>query len=128
MRLLPKRPERVSQFARKEFRLFPGGEVAALVDLVEVGEVWVDLLGPMTGGPEDLVRENREGHWEREFGALPPGRAALFDSLCVLPVEAARRGGRVGQPVKRDVVHDAFPPQAARGLSVEGGVGDLLVA
>jgi hypothetical protein len=41
-----RRPERRSHLARKEFRLFPGGEVTALLESVEVHEVGVGALGP----------------------------------------------------------------------------------
>jgi hypothetical protein len=39
-------PERHPELFREQFRLLPGGEVAALVDLVEVDEVGVGTLGP----------------------------------------------------------------------------------
>src|SRR5205823_12808604 len=45
------RPERRPDLGREQLGLLPGGEVAALVDLVEVGEVGVDLLGPAARGP-----------------------------------------------------------------------------
>jgi hypothetical protein len=40
------RPERRSHLARKEFRLFPGGEVTAPVEFVEVDELGIGPLGP----------------------------------------------------------------------------------
>jgi len=55
--LLPNGLERGAHFAREEFRLLPGREVTASVDLVEVGEIGVDLLGPMARGLEDLIGE-----------------------------------------------------------------------
>src|SRR3712207_3321384 len=36
-----KRSKRLSQLCTEEFRLFPGGEVTASIDLVEVGEIAV---------------------------------------------------------------------------------------
>src|SRR5207248_6012504 len=45
------RPERRPDLGREQLGLLPGGEVAALVDLVEVGEVGVDFLGPAARGP-----------------------------------------------------------------------------
>jgi hypothetical protein len=39
-------PERHPELLREQFRLLPGGEVAALVDLVEEGQVGVGSLGP----------------------------------------------------------------------------------
>src|SRR5262245_20860249 len=52
----------------EELRLLPGGEVPAPVDLVEVGEVGVDLLGPAPRRPEDLAGEHREADRERDRG------------------------------------------------------------
>ena len=40
------RAERCSELLREQLRLLPGGEVAALVDLVEAGQVGVGTLGP----------------------------------------------------------------------------------
>src|SRR5262245_58843563 len=40
------RPEAVAKLGGEELRLLPGGEVPALLGLVEVREVRVDLLGP----------------------------------------------------------------------------------
>src|SRR5215203_2576443 len=48
----------------KERGLFPGREVAAPVDLVEVGEVGVRILGPAARGPPDLAGEGREAGWD----------------------------------------------------------------
>ena len=45
-RHLAKRPEPRADLVGEELRLLPGGEVAALVDLVEVDEVGVGLLRP----------------------------------------------------------------------------------
>src|SRR5262249_10164431 len=53
---LERRPDLLSE----QFGLFPGGEVAALGGLVEVGEVGVDLLGPAARGLEDLAGEDGE--------------------------------------------------------------------
>src|SRR5215218_9693692 len=63
---LAKRPERRSDLFGEQFRLLPGGEVAAAVDLVEVGGVGVDLLDPAARGREDLAGERREGDRNRD--------------------------------------------------------------
>src|SRR5512135_3877451 len=89
--------ERRAELGREEVRLLPGGEVVALVDLVEVDEVEVRLLDPAARGPEDLVREDADGR--RDGDALEIEEAEL-----VLPVEAGRGDARVRQPVERDVV------------------------
>src|SRR5262249_25722397 len=43
---LPQRFERGAQLRGEEFRLFPGGEMTAFVDLVVVGEVRIGPPGP----------------------------------------------------------------------------------
>jgi hypothetical protein len=52
-------PERSPDFGRKQLGLFPGGEVAAPVDLMVVGQVGVRLLDPAARGltfPRPSVR------------------------------------------------------------------------
>jgi hypothetical protein len=56
--------ERCPDLGREQLGLFPDGEVAALVDLVEVDEVGVDLLGPAARRLDDLVGEDGVGHRE----------------------------------------------------------------
>src|SRR5512132_3260773 len=48
---LAQRPERRSDFVGEQLGLFPGGEVAALVDLGEIDEVGVAVLDPAARGP-----------------------------------------------------------------------------
>ena len=57
--LVTQRPERGSHLVGEELRLLPGGEVAAPVDLVEVGEVGVDRLDPAARGRP----RSRRGTW-----------------------------------------------------------------
>src|SRR3954462_5915704 len=54
------RPESGPELGREQLRLLPGGEVAALFDLVEVGDVRVARLDPTARRPPDLARERRE--------------------------------------------------------------------
>src|SRR5713226_10778638 len=61
------RSERLSELGTKEFGFFPGGEVTALVDLVEVYQVAIGAPGPCLRGLIILVRKNRDGHRERDF-------------------------------------------------------------
>src|SRR5215213_31502 len=58
--------ERHPELLREQFRLLPGGEVAALVDLVEEGQVGVGTLGP-------AARRSMSRTW----GLLPTSRNAL---------------------------------------------------
>ena len=101
-------PEPGAELFREELRLLPGGEVPALVDLVEVDEVGVGLLGPAPRGVVLLAGEHAHGH--RNGNALGVEEAAL-----VLPVETGRGDPGVRQPVERDVVEDLVTGQLARG-------------
>ena len=100
--------------------------MAAPVDLVEVGEGGVGLLDPAARGPEDLAGEDGEADRDRDLRRSLPGRAGC--GLPVLPVLPGGRGPGAGQPVQRDVVDDVVPGEMARGLPVEEGTGDLVVA
>ena len=75
LRHLAQRAERCPDLWREELRLLPGGEVAALVDLVEVGEVGVGLLDPAARGPEDLAGERGEADRDRDRRRSLAGRA-----------------------------------------------------
>src|SRR5215468_573415 len=111
---LAKRPEARANLFGQELWLFPGGEVVALLDLVEVDEVGVGPLGPGPGGLVELVREDADGR--RDGDALDVEEAEL-----VLPVETRSRDPRVRQPVQRDVVEDLVAREVADGLSVDEG-------
>ncbi len=83
------------------------GEVAALVDFVEVDEVGVRLLGP---APRRLILlAGKDGHRNGDGDALGVEEATL-----VLPIETRRGDPRVRQPVERDVVEDLVTGQFAR--------------
>ena len=51
---LAERAEAGAELFGKQVRLFPRGEVPAPVGLVEVDEVWVDLLGPAARRLEEV--------------------------------------------------------------------------
>jgi hypothetical protein len=87
---------------------------------------WVDLLGPAARGLEDLAGEHREGDRERDRRWRVPGRGSGASSA--FPAHPRSRGRGVRQPAQRDVVEDPALGQAARGLPVDEGAGDLLVA
>src|SRR5215471_5044122 len=90
----------------EELRLLPRGEVAALVDFVEVDEVGVGALGPASRSWVLLAREDADGDWNGD--ALHVEEAAL-----VFPVQTRGRNPCVGQPVKRDVVEELVTSQLA---------------
>src|SRR5215468_12754106 len=105
---LAKRPEARANLFGKELWLFPGREVAALVDLVVVDEVGVGPLGP---APRRLILlAGKDAYGHRDGDALGVEEAAL-----VFPIETRRRDPRVRKPVERDVVEDLLPRQFARG-------------
>ena len=58
-------PERRTDFGGEQLGLFPGGEVAALVDLVQVGEGGVDLLCPAPPLQHDVVDDSVRGEMAR---------------------------------------------------------------
>src|SRR5829696_3023421 len=70
--------ERHPELLREQFRLLPGGEVAALVDLVEEGQVGVGTLGP-------AARRSMSRTW----GLLPTSRNALPERGSVSPTQRA---------------------------------------
>src|SRR5207237_2742671 len=102
---LPDWSERGADLGREQLRLFPGGEVTALVHLVEVGDVGVGLLDPAARGPPDLAGERGEADRDRDRRGGLAG--SLF--LSFLPVRAGRRGTRAGQPVQPDLVAHVVP-------------------
>src|SRR5918996_753274 len=120
--------ERGPHLGGEELRLLPGGEVAAPVDLVEVGEAGVDRLDPAARGSEDLAGERREADGNRDRRRSLAGRTGCGLSLTGLPVPPGGRGAGARQPVQRDVVDDALPRETAHGLTVDEGAGDLVVA
>src|ERR1700745_1375540 len=83
---LAERPERGTDLVAEELRLFPGGEVAAHADLVKVGEGGIGAPGPGLRGPEDVFREDRDGHRDGDLGGLHRGRAGGAGPA-VLPVQ-----------------------------------------
>src|SRR5215469_7952643 len=123
---LAERPEAGADFFRKQLRLLPGREVAALADLVEVDDVGVELLDPAARGPEDLAGECGEADREFDLRRSLPRRESLGSSA--LPVRSGGRGPGARQPVQRGVVKDVVPGGIARGLAAGKRAGDLVIA
>src|SRR5215212_8351139 len=105
---LAKRPECGSHLLGEQLRLLPGGEVTTLVDLVEIDQVGVSLLGPAARGLILLAGKDAHGNWNGD--ALGVEKATP-----IFPIQTRRRDPRVRQPVKRDVVEDLLPRQFTRG-------------
>src|SRR5262245_23750549 len=101
-------PEARADLFGEELRLFPGGEVAALVDLVVVDEVGVGPFGPAPRRLVLLARKDARGH--RDGHAL-----GIEEATLVFPIQTRRRDPSVRHPVERDVVEDLLTRQLARG-------------
>src|SRR5262245_53486707 len=114
---VPKWPERSAKLPREDLRLFPGGEVAALLGLVEVRERRVELLRPAARRAEDLAGEGGEADGDRDFGRRRARGEGCGPSA--LPVRSGRRGAGGRQPVHGDVVEDVVARQTARRLPVD---------
>src|ERR1700760_1548435 len=63
------RSECGSQFGAEELRLFPGREVTAFVDLVEVDQVAIGAPGPCLRSLIALPWENSNGDRKRDLGS-----------------------------------------------------------
>src|SRR5262245_5519647 len=61
---LPQRLERSTELGAEELRLLPCGEVAALIDLVEINEVAIGAPRPGLRGSIDVLRKHRDRHGE----------------------------------------------------------------
>src|SRR5436305_14085430 len=98
----PDRPKGRSHLGREELGLFPGREVAALVDGVEVDDVRVARLDPAARRPPDLARERREAERDRRRRQwlLARGRGV---SAVGLPISPRRGGAGARQPAQREV-------------------------
>src|SRR5918997_904738 len=125
---LAQRTERRPDLFREKLRLLPGGEVAALVDLVEVGEAGVLRLDPAPGRRPDLAGERREAYRHGDRRRSLAARKRCGQRSCVLPVRSGRRDAGARQPVQRDVVDDRLPGETAHGLAVDKRAGDFVVA
>src|SRR4051812_32193386 len=125
---LAQRPEGGADLLGEQLGLLPGGEVTALCDLVEVGQGWVRLLDPAAWAPPDLVRERGEPDRDRDLRRGLARSGLGGGHAVVLPVRPGGRGAGSGEPVQRDVVEDVVAGEVARGLPVDEGAGDLLVA
>jgi len=99
----------------EELGLFPGGEVAAAVELVVVDEVGgVGAFGPAAGGLVQLVGEHADGDGDGDgFGVEEAGG--------VLPIQPGGGDPGVGQPVQGDVVQQVVAGEVA----LQGSVQDL---
>src|SRR5882672_7886173 len=94
------RLEGLPQLLGEELWLLERGEVTASVDLIPVEQVGPHRFSPRLRRGEYLVRKDRRRHWQFD----PSSGEASKSGAGVLPVDAGRRCGRVGEPVEADVV------------------------
>src|SRR2546425_895222 len=93
-------PEGFPQLLGKELWLLERGEVTAPVDLIPVEQVGPQRLSPGLWRAEYLVRKDRRRHWQFD----PSAGQARHAGAGVLPVDAGRRRGGIGEPVETDIV------------------------
>src|SRR5215207_721454 len=74
---LAERLERRAHLAGKQIGLLPGGEVAALVDLVEVTEVGIGRLDPAARGSPEFAGERGEADQDLDVRGSLAGRSGL---------------------------------------------------
>src|SRR4029453_13246248 len=85
-----KSPERGSHLCGEDVRLLPGGEMAAPLGFVEIGDVRIRLLDPAARGGEDLAGERREADRSRHRWRSLTRSERLGLGLRALPVRAGR--------------------------------------
>ena len=81
---LANRSECCTDLGREQLWFFPSGEMAALVDLVEVDDIGIRLLDPAARSTPDLAGERREANWNRDGRWRVTDRTRGF--LAFLPV------------------------------------------
>ena len=101
--------ERGSHLKGEQVRLFPGGEVSALVKLVVVDEFGIGPLRPTARRGVDFIWEDADGDWYRHVLNVEEARSACF---IVVPIKSGRRNCRVGKAVHGDVVENVVAGEA----------------
>src|SRR6266446_7866486 len=108
------RLEGLPQLLGEELRLLQRGEVTASVEFIPVEQVGPQRLSPGLWRDKYLVRKNRRRHWQFD----PSARRARHAGARVLPVEAGRRRGGVGEPVETDIVEHRIDGELIFGIAV----------
>ena len=99
-----KRSECSPQLRAEKLRLFPGREMSAFVDLMEVDEIAIGAPRPCLRSSIDIIWKYRDCDRERDVAGLLRSRNNDAASRAVLPVQACRRGRGICQPIQRDVI------------------------
>src|ERR1700722_55441 len=105
---MTKRFEGGAKFLTEEFRLFPGREVAAFVELVVMDQVGI---GPLCPTPRSLVELVWEDTYGRRNGDAFDSKEGNLVFECP-PIEARAADRGVCQPGEGDVVQDIVSGKA----------------
>src|SRR5258708_15102096 len=117
-------PEGLPHLLGEELWLLERGEVTAPVDLIPVEQVGPQRLSPGLWRAEYLVRKDRRRHWQFD----PSAGQARVAGASVLPVDAGRRRGAIGEPVETDIVEHRIDGECVfRIAAVIGPRLELLV-
>src|SRR5260370_31518837 len=84
---LTQRPERSSELRREELRLFPGGEVSALVDFVKINQVAIGTAGPSLPRAIDVLPKYPDCHRQPDLPGLLRASANNAGSRGLLPAQ-----------------------------------------
>src|SRR3954452_4531270 len=112
LRRAAQRAERRAHLVAEYLGLLPSGEMATPICSVEVDELWIRPLRPASWCLEALA--GKRGHCCRDGD--PCGQVQVD---LVLPIEARRRDGRVGQPVKHYIIEHVGQCQVARRMPAD---------
>src|SRR5260370_10166447 len=99
--LLPQRSEGGAQLGGEKLRLFPRGEVSALVDLMKIGQVLIGAASPRLRGAIDVLWKYGNRHRQRDLGGLLRGRTKEAAPRAVLPGHPPAPGSPRRQPRQR---------------------------
>jgi hypothetical protein len=109
---LTQRSECRADLRRKKHRLFPRGEVPALVHFVEVNEVVIAAFRPASRCLIDLAREDRHGSRQ--------GNVHSVEIVgMVFPIDLRGRRSAVRQPVERNIVKHLITREHAFRFAAE---------
>ena len=112
---LAERLEGRADLSGEELRLLPGCKVIALVNLVEVHELGVGLLGPTPRGLIELARKDAHGSRDGDVDGVETVTIHVGRGEVIFPIKTRRRNRRARQPVERDGVYEKVVGNQAAG-------------
>ena len=119
---LSKWPECCADLSREQLGLLPGGEVSALIHLVEVDDIGVRLLDPAARGPPDLSGNVvKPTGIETGVGACPAARAvscpsSQYERAAEAPVPVSQYKVMLSRRLSRVRLPEGFPSTKARAI------------